>query len=90
AAALGVTPTHLSRACKASTGRTAAELLTERTLYAARISLMETTVPIQDIARHLGFGSAAYFTRFMQQHTGQTPSALRQSARTGPQPARSG
>ena len=90
AAALGVTATHLSRACKASTGRTAAALLTERTLYAARISLIETAVPIQDIARHLGFGSAAYFTRFMQQHTGQTPSALRQSARTGPQTARSG
>ncbi len=87
---LGVTPTHLSRACKASTGRTAAELLTERTLYAARIALVETKTPVQDIARHLGFGSAAYFTRFIQQHTGQTPSALRQAARKAPRPARSG
>ncbi|MEL7092025.1 MAG: AraC family transcriptional regulator [Pseudomonadota bacterium] len=80
AAALGVTPTHLSRACKAATGRTAADLLTQRTLYAARVALTETKVPVQDIARHLGFGSAAYFTRFMQQHTGQSPTALRQSA----------
>ncbi|MEL6618369.1 MAG: helix-turn-helix transcriptional regulator [Pseudomonadota bacterium] len=79
---LGVTPTHLSRACKAATGRTAADLLTERKLYAARVALLETTVPAQDIARHLGFGSAAYFTRFIQQHTGMTPIALRRSART--------
>ena len=87
---LGVTATHLSRACKAATGRTAAELLTERTLYAARISLTESDVAIQDVARHLGFGSAAYFTRFMQQHTGHTPSALRQSARSAPRPDRGG
>lgn len=81
AAALNVTPTHLTRACKAATGRTAADLLTERVLHAARIALSETDVAIQDIARHLGFGSAAYFTRFIQQHTAKTPSALRQSAR---------
>ncbi|MEX0308740.1 MAG: AraC family transcriptional regulator [Tateyamaria sp.] len=81
AEALGVTATHLTRACKAATGRTAADLLTERILYAARVALIETTVPAQDIARHLGFGSAAYFTRFMQQHTGQTPTALRKGGR---------
>lgn len=87
---LGVTPTHLSRACKAATGRTAADLLTERVLYAARLALMETQAPIQDIARHLGFGSAAYFTRFVQQHTRQTPSALRQAARAATPTARLG
>ena len=80
AAALSVTPTHLTRACKAATGRTAADLLTERVLYAARIALVETDVAIQDIARHLGFGSAAYFTRFMQAHTAKTPTALRKSS----------
>jgi AraC family transcriptional activator of pobA len=75
--ALGVTPTHLTRACKAATGRTAADLLTERVVFEARKLLAETSVPAQDIARHLGFGSAAYFTRFMQQHTSKPPSALR-------------
>jgi AraC family transcriptional activator of pobA len=79
AAALNVTPTHLTRACKAATGKTAADLLTERVLYAARVALMESTVPMQDVARHLGFGSAAYFTRFIQQHTKMTPTTLRRS-----------
>lgn len=77
AAALGVTPTHLTRICKAQTGQTAAALLTGRILHAARSLLVQTNVPARDIAAHLGFGSAAYFTRFLQQHTGKTPTALR-------------
>lgn len=80
--ALGVTPTHLTRVCRAETGRTAAALLTERQLHAARRLLISTDVPVQDIARHLGFGSAAYFTRFIQQHTEKTPTALRQTAKS--------
>ena len=80
AAALDVTPTHLTRACKAATGKTASELLTERVLYEARHLLTTTKVPAQDIARFLGFGSAAYFTRFMLQHTNETPSKLRKTA----------
>ncbi|MDK3020389.1 helix-turn-helix transcriptional regulator [Pseudodonghicola flavimaris] len=78
---MGVTPTHLTRVCRSETGRTAAALLTERILYAARRLLTATDTPVQDIARHLGFGSAAYFTRFIQQHTGHTPTALRRAAR---------
>lgn len=77
AAALDVTPTHLTRAVKAATGKTASDLLTERVVYEARRLLEETKEPAQNIARFLGFGSAAYFTRFIQQHTGQTPSKLR-------------
>ncbi|MEM9637037.1 MAG: AraC family transcriptional regulator [Pseudomonadota bacterium] len=80
AEALGVTPTHLTRACRAATGKTAADLLTERKLHEARCLLTATDVPAQDIARHLGFGSAAYFTRFMQQHTKATPTALRKAS----------
>lgn len=79
AADLGVTPTHLTRACKAATGKTAADLLTERVLFAARTALEESTVPVQDVARFLGFGSAAYFTRFIQHHTQMTPTALRRA-----------
>lgn len=80
ATALGVTPTHLTRVCRAETGRTAAELLTERSLHAARQLLTGTGIAVQDIAAHLGFGSPAYFTRFIQHHTGQTPTGLRRAA----------
>lgn len=80
AEALDVTPTHLNRVCKSVCGQTASAMLTERVLHAARVFLEETQVPIQDIARHLGFGSAAYFTRYVQTHTGDTPSSLRQKS----------
>ena len=77
AAALGVTPTHLTRAVKAATGKSAADLLTERSCHAARRLLAETNHTAAEIAATLGFGSAAYFTRFMQQHSGLPPSKLR-------------
>lgn len=77
AAYLGITPTHLTRAVKAATGKTAADMLTERILFEARALLVQTREPACDIARHLGFGSAAYFTRFIQHHTGKPPSKLR-------------
>ncbi|MFC3615985.1 helix-turn-helix transcriptional regulator [Lutimaribacter marinistellae] len=79
AASLSITPTHLTRVCKVETGRTAASLMTDRILHAARLLLASTDVPAKDIARHLGFGSQAYFTRFIQNHTGQTPSNLRRA-----------
>ncbi|MGC1505683.1 MAG: helix-turn-helix transcriptional regulator [Sulfitobacter sp.] len=80
AAELGVTPTHLTRAIKVATGKTAAELLTERVLHDARLMLAQTSHPAKQIAAFLGFGSAAYFTRFIQQHTGLSPSKLRRGA----------
>ncbi|WP_278921784.1 MULTISPECIES: helix-turn-helix transcriptional regulator [Pseudophaeobacter] len=81
AAALNVTPTHLTRVCKAETGKTAAALLTQRQLYAARSLLVFSELSMRDIAERIGFGSPAYFTRFITLHTGQTPSTLRKSAR---------
>lgn len=81
AEALDVTPTHLSRVCRACCGKTAADMLTERKLYAARIALESPRPPIKDIAQSLGFASAAYFTRFIQTHTGKSPTTLRAEAR---------
>jgi AraC family transcriptional activator of pobA len=77
---LGVTPTHLTRICKASAGMTASDLLTRRILYAARELLETTHLPANQIAARLGFRSAAYFTRFILRHTDQTPTALRKTA----------
>ena len=80
AEALDVTPTHLTRTCRHCCGRTAADILTERRVHAGRTLLETTHVPIKDVAARLGFASAAYFTRFIQQHCGAAPSALRASA----------
>lgn len=77
AAALGVTPTHLSRVCRTTTGRSAKAILADRVLFEARRLLLETRKPVQDVAQELGFGSAAYFARAFQHHTGLTPSDFR-------------
>ncbi|TLP64352.1 helix-turn-helix domain-containing protein [Parasedimentitalea maritima] len=82
ATALGVTATHLTRVVKAETGTTAASLLTERQLYAAHRLLIESDMPIQNVAAQLNFRSAAYFTRFITLHTKRTPSALRKQSRS--------
>ncbi|MEB8386274.1 helix-turn-helix transcriptional regulator [Rhodobacteraceae bacterium KMM 6894] len=78
---LGVTPTHLTRSCKACSGLTAADLLTRRSLHAARDMLEDGTDAVQMVAAQLGFRSAAYFSRFIQHHTGLSPSALRKKSR---------
>ncbi|MBJ3762879.1 helix-turn-helix domain-containing protein [Maribius pontilimi] len=80
AAQLGITPTHLSRACKAASGRPASALVQDRVHYEARKLLRETRMPVKDVAQALGFRSAAYFTRAFQQKTGMTPSAFRRGA----------
>ncbi|MEM8732260.1 MAG: helix-turn-helix transcriptional regulator [Pseudomonadota bacterium] len=84
---LNVTPSHLTRVCKSEIGKTASTLLTERLLHAARRLLSDTDAPAKDIAQHLGFGSAAYFTRFIQQHTKTSPLQLRRKARSRAQSA---
>ncbi len=77
---LEVTPTHLTRVCRENAGLTAADMITQRVLHEARMLLMRPEPPVQNVAGHLGFGSAAYFSRFIQHHTGQPPSALRRTA----------
>ena len=77
ARALGVTPTHLTRVCNQSCGRSASDLLHDRVIFEARLLLSETRMPISDVSRALGFTSAAYFTRAFQHRTGKTPSAFR-------------
>ncbi|MCL4187295.1 MAG: AraC family transcriptional regulator [Rhodobacteraceae bacterium] len=79
AAALGVTPTHLTRACKQACARSASALLQDRVLFEARRLLAETRLPVKSISQQLGFTSAAYFTRAFQTRTGLTPTAFRRN-----------
>lgn len=80
AAALGITPTHLTRCCNAACGKTASALLQDRKIFEARKLLSETRLPVAKIAVNLGFNSPAYFTRAFQNATGLSPSLFRRSA----------
>lgn len=80
AAALGVTPTHLTRCCRKTSGRSALSLLNDRIHFEACVLLKDTTKPVQQIAEELGFHSPAYFTRSFQEKSGQTPSDFRRTS----------
>ncbi len=79
AAALGVTPTHLSRCCRQACGRSAITILQDRRIFEARRLLAETRMPVGQIGTSLGFTSAAYFTRAFQHLTGKSPTEFRRS-----------
>jgi AraC family transcriptional activator of pobA len=79
AAALGVTPTHLTRCCNTACGRPAIALLQDRRIFEARKLLSETRLPVGRIAGQLGFTSPAYFTRAFQHLTGKSPTAFRRA-----------
>ena len=79
AAVMGVTPTHLTRCCKQSCGRSAIELLQDRRIFEARRMLSETGAPVNLISAAVGFASPAYFTRAFQHRTGSSPTAFRRT-----------
>lgn len=83
AAILGVTPTHLSRSCKQACGKSALAIINDRILFEARLLLSSSRTPVQEIAKSLGFASAAYFSRSFHAATGQTPSDFRKAAQIG-------
>ncbi|MCP9482024.1 AraC family transcriptional regulator [Shimia sp. CNT1-13L.2] len=80
---LDITPTHLTRVCRQCAGLTAADMLNQMIQHEARTLLTRSDLPMNEIADRLGFGSAAYFSRFSQQHFGAAPSQIRKTAQHG-------
>jgi len=78
---LGVTPTHLTRTMRDTSGLTAAAYMQARLMHEARHRLADTDDAAATIAAALGFSSPAYFTRAFGREAGQTPSAFRADAR---------
>jgi AraC family transcriptional activator of pobA len=70
---LNVTLTHLSRACKAQSGRTAAHLLAERLTIEAREELSKNDITVRAVSERLGFSTPGNFSRFFQRNTGESP-----------------
>jgi AraC family transcriptional activator of pobA len=79
AEALGVTPTHLTRCCRQTSGRSSIDLLQDRRIFEARRLLLETDLAVGRIGESLGFHSPAYFTRAFQSLTGLSPTSFRRS-----------
>ena len=73
ASLLNITPNHLNKSVKQTTGRTANTILNEIRILEAKIQLKYSDAPIGDIALNLGFNDASYFTKCFKDTTGITP-----------------
>jgi AraC family transcriptional regulator, transcriptional activator of pobA len=77
AAALSVTPTHLSRLTRSATGHAASHLILDRVIREARRNLVYTNLPVSMVAYALGFNDPAYFSRLFAGATGLSPRSFR-------------
>lgn len=80
AAALNVTPQHLSRVLREATGEPVSKAIEARLVREARRNLVFTNLPVATIAYELGFSDPAYFSRVFTRATGLSPKAFREQA----------
>lgn len=78
---LGISPTHLNRIVRATTGHGTHELIARKLIDEAKRELVFTFDSAQEIGYRLGFADPAYFSRFFLRQTGQTPRSWRLAER---------
>ena len=79
ASRLCVTPHYLSEICRKASGRPASYWLDRFTVNEVTRLLLDKSVPLADIAARMNFSSLSYFSRYVQKHTGLSPSDYRRS-----------
>ncbi len=75
-------PSYLARLYKHFSGETIGQCIVDRKLSHAMKLLSSEENLINDVARNLGFTSAAYFGKFFKTHTGLSPSEYRRNVLT--------
>ncbi|MGI4799420.1 MAG: helix-turn-helix domain-containing protein [Janthinobacterium lividum] len=79
---LGITTAGLNAACRATTGKSALQVVHDRIMIESKRSLLYTGMTIAEISTSLGFADPAYFSRFFSQRVGSSPAAFRATAQT--------
>ncbi len=74
---LKVTPKYLSAICKAKSGRTAMDLITEATVRNIRYYLSQTELSVKEIAFKLHFPDVSFFCKYTKKHLGKSPLEFR-------------
>jgi len=77
----GISPRHLMRAFRHSTGQTITEYAVAVRLQHAIRLLSDTDVPLGDIARQVGFSAPSGFSHAFRRVIGEPPSAFRKRQR---------
>lgn len=68
---------QLNAITRCTVDKTTSELIDEYIILEAKRYLLATTSQISQIAFHLGYDDASYFSRFFRKQTGHTPEAFR-------------
>jgi AraC-like DNA-binding protein len=82
AAAVGLTPGHLTTVVRRKTGRPAQQWITERRMAEARRLLRETDLTVEEIATRTGHRQPSFFIKQFKRAHGETPAAWRRQARS--------
>ena len=77
AAAVNISPGHLTSTVRRQTGRTVQQWITERRMVQARRLLAATELPIGEVSRRAGFPDAGYFARTFGKTHGMSPTRWR-------------
>ena len=75
---LSVSPNHLNKCVKNTTGQSAQDLLNEMILLEAKVLLKQTDMQISEIAYKLSQQNHSDFSRFFKTKTGMTPKDYKQ------------
>jgi AraC family transcriptional activator of pobA len=74
-----ISPKHLSETIKEITGENALTLIHKAQINYAKALLLQTSLPVSQIADQLSFETNHYFSAFFKRHTGITPMEFRSS-----------
>jgi AraC family transcriptional regulator, transcriptional activator of pobA len=81
AAAVNLSPAHLTTTVRRKTGRTVQEWIAERRMAQARRLLVETDLTVEEIGRKVGYADPTYFVRSFRRAHGATPLRWRRAGR---------
>jgi AraC family transcriptional regulator len=82
AQALGIDPSRLAHAFKATTGKGLLQYLNECRVEKAKLLLTENGLPIEEVGRRVGINNARRFAAIFHKLTGISPEAFRQQSQT--------
>ncbi|MBF9219936.1 helix-turn-helix domain-containing protein [Hymenobacter ruricola] len=77
AAQLHVSPNHLNKAVKASTGKSPTTWIAEAVVLEAKVLLHQSRLSVADVAAEVGLADPSYFSRLFKKYEGLTPLEFR-------------
>jgi AraC family transcriptional activator of pobA len=82
AAAVSLSPGHLTTMIRERTGRTVVEWIAERRMAEANRLLVETDESVENVGARVDYGDPTYFARRFRSTHGETPAAWRRANRS--------